>query len=85
MAYTVKWQPPAETTLLTLLLRSADKPGDWAVVQEIEARLRVEPHQSGESREADWRLLFVRPFSVLYWVDEDGRTVYVEDLQWVGR
>ena len=85
MNHAVIWQPPAETALIACLLRSADKPGDWALVHEIEARLRVEPLQAGESREDDFRLLYVRPFAVLYWTDQDARTVYVEELQWVGR
>lgn len=84
MAYLVIWQQPAITALLVALLRSADKPGDWAHVREIEARLRVEPLAAGEGREPPYRLLFVRPFQVLYWTDEDSRTVSVEELQWVG-
>lgn len=85
MAHIVVWSQVAATALQASLIRAADKPGDWAAVLEVEARLRVEPLEAGEGREPPYRLLFVRPFEVLYRVDEAARTVYVEELQWVGR
>lgn len=80
----VVWPPQASNGLLATLLRAADKPAGWAAAAEIEARLRVEPNEAGESREGAYRLVFVRPYSVLYLVDDQVQTVYVEQLQWVG-
>lgn len=84
MNFAVVWSQAAATALIASLLRSADKLGEWALAREIDARLQVEPHVAGESREGTYRLLFVRPFSVLYWTDDAARAVYIEELQWVG-
>ena len=84
MSYSVLWRDTAEASLLASLLRAADKPALWAVARSIDAHLRADPHAEGESRGSGWRLAFVRPFSVLFRIDEPSRTVVVEQLKWVG-
>ena len=84
MTFTVYWWPAAETPLLASLLRAADKPALFAVVRDIDRRLRTNPTTEGESRDVDSRLLFVRPFCVFYSIDLDARAVNIELLRWVG-
>ena len=85
MNFTVLGREPAEASLLASLLRAADKPALWAVARDLDARLRTNPQAEGESRGPARRLAFYRPFCVLFHVDEPNRTVYVEQLKWVGR
>ncbi len=85
MSYDVFWRQPASTELLAHLLRAADKPGTMAAAREIERRLQQDPLHEGEGRGEHRRMPFVRPFCVLYSVDEPNRVVTVEQLRWVGR
>lgn len=85
MNYAVRWHEPASTDLLAQLLRAKDKPRMLAAAKEIERRLAENPQQEGESRGDLHRILFVRPFSVLFQIDEDARTVYVDQIKWVGQ
>jgi len=85
MSYAVRWHEPASTALLAQLVRATDKQHILRTAREIERRLSLNPSEEGESRDANHRLLFVRPLSVLYQVDEAASTVYIDDLKWVGR
>jgi hypothetical protein len=84
MNFTVLWLGPASTDLLAHLLRAADKPGTLATAKDVERRLERDPEEEGEDRSEGRRILFVRPFCVLYWIDKPDRTVYIERLKWVG-
>ena len=44
----------------------------------------MNPTTEGESRGAESRILFVRPFCVFYSIDLDARVVNIELLGWVG-
>jgi len=83
--YSVVWEKAAETSVLEALLRAADKPSLWAIVQSIDAQLRLNPIEAGESRDGNTRIVFIRPFCVLYTYDESERKVYIEQLKWVGQ
>ncbi|HXD85771.1 MAG TPA: hypothetical protein VN641_04715 [Urbifossiella sp.] len=83
--YAVRWHDPASTALLAQLVRAADKQHILRAAREIERRLALNPAEEGESRGASHRLLFVRPLSVLYRIDESATTVYIDDLKWVGK
>lgn len=84
MNHAVFWSDAASNSLIAVLLRANDKPGYWAIVREIDRRLAANPLAEGESRHGDYRLLYVRPFAVLFRVDGDPREVHIEELQWVG-
>lgn len=84
MNYEVRWHEPASTDLLAQLLRANDKPRMLAAAKEIERRLAENPQQEGESRGGTHRILFVRPFSVLFQVEEESSTVYIDEIKWVG-
>jgi hypothetical protein len=85
MNYSVLWRDVAEAALLASILRAADKPALWATARAIDRRLQLDPHGEGESRAAGLRILFVRPFCILYRIDDSARTVTIEQLRWVGR
>ncbi len=84
MRYSVYWGHKAEVGFMTSMLRAVDKPALWKVAHAINNMLADHPSTASESREVDWRILFVRPYSVLYSVDEMSRTVHVEQIKWVG-
>jgi len=71
--YSVVWEKAAETSVLEALLRAADKPSLWAVATSIDADLQLNPKEAGESRDGNTRILFIRPFSILYTYDESER------------
>lgn len=84
MNVTVRWREPASTEMLAQLVRAADKQEILGAGREIERRLQRRPHTEGEERNPGERMLFVRPLSVLYTVDDVARTVYIERVKWVG-
>lgn len=84
MNYTVLWRGPASGGLLGQLIRAADKQHILGAAREIERRLQLDPRTEGEDRGPNARLLFVRPLSVLYEIDEANRTVYIVRVKWVG-
>ena len=84
MNFAVRWREPASTQLLVQLLRAVDKQAILAVARAVERRLERNPAEEGEGREEPYRLLFVRPFCVLFQIDEPSKTVYIDELKWVG-
>lgn len=84
MNYEVRWRDLAEQSLLFLLLRAVNKPALWAVARSVDELLRVNPIEEGESREDNFRILFLRPLCVFYQVDEASRTVVIEDVGLTG-
>ena len=85
MSYSVLWRDAAERKLLIALFRAANKPTMWAVVRSIDQRLQSDPGSEGESRDdANRRILFVRPFCILFQIEESSKTVVIEELSWVG-
>lgn len=54
------------------------------MARRIDARLARNPSGMGESRDGDVRIVFARPFAVLYRIDDAARTVYIEAVGWPG-
>ena len=84
MNYTVTWLPEADRTLLVQLLRAADKQQLLRAGRTVENKLRRDPHSAGEEREPGERILFERPLCVFFTIDDDDRTVLIEQVKWVG-
>jgi hypothetical protein len=84
MSYSVRWRDVAERSLLFLLLRAVDKPALWAVARSVDEMLQSDPRDAGESREGNFRILFVRPLCVFFQVDDASRTVVIEQVGLVG-
>jgi hypothetical protein len=85
MNYTVRWLKTAESELMSLWIRAANRDAVAGYVEQIDRILQRTPSEQGESRDANERLWFHRPISVLYRVDETTRTVIVGRIKWVGR
>ena len=61
MIFTVLWRPLAENQLAQLWIVAPDRDIVSAAADEIDARLRRDPHEQGESREGNARVLIVPP------------------------
>jgi hypothetical protein len=82
--FTVYWQSEADRALLAMLFRAADKQQMLRAGRTIENKLRRDPHNAGEGREAGERILFERPLCVFFTIDDDQRKVLIERVKWVG-
>jgi hypothetical protein len=77
MKYTVVWIPTADDELATLWMKSKDREVVTSSANEIDRRLRLNPHQQGECRSQGRRILLVPPLGVVYRVNDDDRLVRV--------
>ena len=78
MSYSVVWTPSAENDLAAAWVASPDHNGITTAAEQIEARLRVDPLRTGESRESNVsRVVILPPLAVLFEVVEDDKRVFV--------
>lgn len=77
MTYTVEWLREAEDELTTIWLNTKDRAAVTAAANVIDARLRTDPDDLGESRPEGRRILFCKPLGVLFRVRKDQRLVLV--------
>ena len=84
MKYTVVWVPSAEQDLATLWMESADRNTMASAANTIDAVLREDPQQRGESRFGAVRMLIVPPLGVNFKVLEADRLVKVGSV-WMVR
>ena len=77
MKYTVLWTSPAEDQLAAIWLRVEDRRKVTSAAQAIDALLREDPQERGESRSGTKRIMFAPPLGVDFNVLEDDRLVYV--------
>jgi hypothetical protein len=77
MRYTVVWKPAAEAMLARIWNQAADRQAVATAADTIDASLRQDPEEKGESRSGSIRILIVSPLAVHFRVEEPDRTVYV--------
>jgi hypothetical protein len=77
MKYTVVWKQPAKRRLAEIWMGSVDRAAVARAADEIDARLASAPLTEGESREEEFRVLFVAPLAVKYGVSPADRLVSV--------
>lgn len=77
MKYTVIWLKKAEDQLAHLWLNAPDRAEVTTAADAIDAMLRLNPAERGESRSDRSRILFEGVLAVLFEVDEPNRIVYV--------
>lgn len=82
MKYTVVWIRWAEDAYVKIWRQASDHAAIWSAAQEIDALLESNPHDAGESRSGDERILLKQPLGVLFLVDQDQPIVRV---LWVWR
>jgi plasmid stabilization system protein ParE len=74
---TVVWLPDAETELAAIWLSSSERNLVTVAADQIDARLRHDPENVGESRSEGRRVLIVPPLVAFYRVNPDDRIVRV--------
>jgi len=77
MRFTVIWRSSAEQKLATIWNDADDRQTITDAANAIDALLRTEPTEVGESRVANIRILTVAPLSVYYDVHDNDRLVAV--------
>lgn len=77
MTHTVLWRPTAERKLAEIWTDAADRQAVTSAADEIDALLKSQPSEIGESRVANTRILTVAPLSVYYDVFEQDCLVAV--------
>ena len=77
MTFTVVWRPEAERALASIWNDAADRQAVTDAADAIDALLRTDPLEVGESRVVNTRILTVSPLSAYYDVREDDRLVAV--------
>ena len=75
--YTVRWKRTALDQLTELWLDAADRKRINAAVDEIDRLLAADPHEAGESRSDEIRILFCQPLGAFFEVDDGKREVQV--------
>ena len=77
MNYRVLWTSPAEDQLATIWLGATDRRNVTSAAHTIDALLRDDPQECGESRTGTVRIMFAAPLAIDFEVLEEDRLVYV--------
>jgi len=77
MTYEVIWLPDTEQELAAIWLAAADRQAITDSANALDKRLRLDPGNEGESREAGERVVFSQPLGVRVRVIPDDRRVEV--------
>lgn len=77
MKYTVLWSPSAKAELARLWNEASDRAAIAASADLMDAALAVDPLESGESREDDFRIMFAQPLAIEFELKPDDRRVKV--------
>lgn len=73
----VFWNESADNELAQIWLTAPDRQAVSNAAREIDELLRRDPLNAGESREGNYRILFVSPLVVQYEVIEPDRKIQV--------
>ncbi len=85
MSYLVTWTRAALAQLLNLMMTATDPDAVDLAAQRIDLTLSLDAHLQGESRWAEFRILFDSPIAVLFVADQDVGLAYVVAVGWSGR
>lgn len=80
MKYRVVFHPLADHSLVELWSRSAQRQRVTQAVDWLEAQLTIRPHDMGESRTANDRILFERPVGMKFRIDDSKHEVLVVEV-----
>ena len=75
--YTVRWKRTALDKLTELWLDATDRVAINNAVEEIDRLLASNPHEAGESRSGDIRVLFCQPLGAFFEIDDARNVVHV--------
>lgn len=79
MKFLLEWKQTATDELAAIWV-GADSPTRRKITvatNKVDSLLRSDPHQHGESRDADRRILFVAPLAITYFIDAEAAKVEV--------
>ena len=83
MSYRVMFRERLRNSMRTFVFlafeRNEDPDALEGAMAEIEFLLSKSPHEHGESREGNERVLIVHPLTIIYEIFEDSRVVLVYD------
>jgi len=82
--YKVLWTTTGDADMLAQLLRAVDKASILRTARRAERLLSQNPREAGEGRGQAARILFVRPLSFAFAIDDTSMTVFVERVRWIG-
>ncbi len=82
MKYTVLWSEEAEARLANAWLLAADRESVTVAADQIDAKLKNDALEVGESRDGGRRIVHESPLGVVFSVDVENRKVLVLDM-WV--
>jgi hypothetical protein len=80
VSYTVVWIPEAEAEIARLWVESSSRSLIAAAVDAMDAALRINPYDVGESRDGNRRLLIAWPLAASYVIKEQDRIVQVNKV-----
>jgi plasmid stabilization system protein ParE len=75
--HTVRWKRTALDRLTEIWLDASDRAAVNAAVEEIDQLLASKPHEAGESRSEDVRVLFCTPLGAFFEIDDTSNVVHV--------
>ncbi len=77
MSYTVTWKQSATDQLAEIWIAARDRRAVAIAADTLDAALRADPRQHGESRGGTTRLVIVPPLAVVYEISEADRRVEI--------
>jgi plasmid stabilization system protein ParE len=75
--YTVRWRRTAIDRLTEIWMDASDRAAVNSAVEEIDQLLSSKPHEVGESRSEDIRVVFCSPLGAFFEIDDSSDTVHV--------
>jgi plasmid stabilization system protein ParE len=84
MTFTVTYKPSAEHELADIWINASDRQAVAAAANRIDQLLRTNPHQQGEARDENIRVLVERPLAVQFEIHDEDRWVEVLRVRWGG-
>ena len=82
MNYAVTWKQSAADRLAEVWMSARDRAAVTSAADTLDAALRADPHQHGESRGGTTRLVVVPPLAVVYEVFETDRRVEILSVRY---
>jgi plasmid stabilization system protein ParE len=86
VTYTVRWNRRSLETVATLWLENPAQRAEISQAAEsVDQRLASRPHDQGESRDEDERIMFAQPLVVIFTIDEAAELVRVVKVRHLKR
>jgi len=82
MSYTVTWKPSAARQLAEIWMSARDRLAVTKAADSLDAALRADPCQHGESRHGMTRLVIVPPLAVVCELREADRLVEILSVRY---